>query len=542
MVSLPVRQLGQVGIVKDVNAFDLPPNGLSDGLNVRFYNGKISRAPVSRIVSETLTGSTPVFCYGVTPSSGFDYVLYANTDGRLFKVANGSEVEVTKAGATLAVDPRSYTACLAGTLVYVNRPHDVPYFLTPTAPTFALLPGWDSTWRCLSLRVFKGFLFAINVTKGINAFPNMVKWSDTIRGLVPPVSWDITDTTKLAGENQLAELSSPLVDGGPLGDNFILYSQDETWIVTMDGSSDIFDWRRLPFDNAGAINQNCWVEVAGKHYVFGFNDIYMHDGLTKTSLIDQRNRDAFFNELNVRKADKFFVAHDRSAREIMFCGVSGNARAGFPNPNGYCNFAAVYNYASGTWSFRDLPNVSSATLANVNTVWTYASVASTLTYANVGGSYYDQDNSFSRFPVFTSVADAANGLSVSKVHVLDYNDVGSVALARDEEAVRPAFAERVGIDLDEIGAELRGYKNARALMPQIKLFRGNVSLNVELGGHTNASSAVEWEPPQTFDPAADYKVDTREAGRYLAYRITMPTPNDFEVSGFDLDAIVTGKR
>jgi hypothetical protein len=98
------------------------------------------------------------------------------------------------------------------------------------------------------------------------------------------------------------------------------------------------------------------------------------------------------------------------------------------SPLGYNNYAAVYNYRYDTWSFRDLPNASFATTANANTVYTYANVPGTLTYANVGGSYLDQEDSFSRFAMFTLVQDVPNGVSVSKVDVLDLADWGKLAL------------------------------------------------------------------------------------------------------------------
>ena len=42
--------------------------------------------------------------------------------------------------------------------------------------------------------------------------------------------------------------------------------------------------------------------------------------------------------------------------------------------------------------------------------------------------------------------------------------------------------------------------------------------------------------------AADYKIDSRAAGRYLSYRVTVSDQKDFELSGFDLEVTATGKR
>ena len=44
------------------------------------------------------------------------------------------------------------------------------------------------------------------------------------------------------------------------------------------GGSEIFTFNKV-FDKTGLINTNV-VEVEGKHYCFGLDDIYVHDGTT----------------------------------------------------------------------------------------------------------------------------------------------------------------------------------------------------------------------------------------------------------------------
>ena len=96
----------------------------------------------------------------------------------------------------------------------------------------------------------------------------------------------------------------------------------------------------------------------------------------------------------------------------------------------------------------DLPNVSAGTSANVNTSTTYA--ASTGTYDNIGGSYYDQEDSFDRHTLMVGNSDTANSLTNARMYALDLADAGSVAFNVSTEATKPPFVERVGIDLDEI--------------------------------------------------------------------------------------------
>jgi len=48
----------------------------------------------------------------------------------------------------------------------------------------------------------------------------------------------------------------------------------------------------------------------------------------------------------------------------------------------------------------------------------------------------------------------------------------------------------------------------------------------------------------TFNIASDHKIDSRAAGRYLSYKMTLGATDykDFELSGFDIDVTQTGAR
>jgi hypothetical protein len=183
---IPTRELGAVGIIKDNSPTVIPPNAFSDGINVRFTEKKVSRAPLFRTFSSALTGPTPVWCYGLYNQGGYDSIIYANTDGRLFQFANGIETEVTEGGHVNNVDPRPYTGCSLSSCTYVNRPDAVPRYLLPAGVAFANIPAWNANWRAVALRSYKSFLIALNVTKaGVN-FPSLVKWSDVAANNVAP--------------------------------------------------------------------------------------------------------------------------------------------------------------------------------------------------------------------------------------------------------------------------------------------------------------------------------------------------------------------
>lgn len=545
MSIIPVRDLGTVGIIRDRDPTVLPPNAFSDGMNVRFGDNKVERAPIFRTFAGGLAYTT-AFCHGLYNQGGFDSVLIVTKDGYIHQYANGADTDISEPGHVSSPATVPYTACTLANCTYINRPDAVPRVLITGAANFVVLPNWVSTTRAASMRAFGSQLVALNLTKaGVN-FPDNVKVSDTAAYGAVPSTWDATDTTKLAVENTLSQARTPIVDGGPLGRDFMIYTRDEVWKMVSVGGQFLFEFYRLPFDNVGMINQNCWVEVDGKHYAWSDTDIYVHNGVSKASLMDQRNREAFFKELNVSRSNDFFAAHDKQHGEVLFCCVSGYPKAALPTPD-HCNYAAVYNYRNDTWSFRDLPNVTSATTANANTVYTYANVPGSLTYDNVGGSYYDQEDSFSRFCLFTVTANSALGLGTQdRVDVLDFADKGKLALPIDSSspANPKAWMEQDRHHFDEAGTDIRPHKLVRSIAPLGSSIDNGTYLVVRLAGSNGdtpgtlepSGSALQWHP------LTDGKLDKRVEGRFVTLYFEMTETHDFSLAGYDLDVIVTGRR
>jgi hypothetical protein len=54
MPKIPIRNLGQYGVVPDINPYNLPLNAFSAALNVRFDEGKVRRSPIFRNVKDIL--------------------------------------------------------------------------------------------------------------------------------------------------------------------------------------------------------------------------------------------------------------------------------------------------------------------------------------------------------------------------------------------------------------------------------------------------------------------------------------------------------
>ena len=573
MANLPVRNLGGVGVVTDVNPYDLPNNAFSDARNVLFDDGRISRAPVFKQLFPTPTSPLTFASIATNfntetntfespqgaPTSDIRFVAsYSDpTEGEVALIADKTGIVRTYPGGVL-----QFATPVSGTLVtneepwahsqvagisFLSRAGMIPYgrkIDTDTEYKYLSTPAgsdWSANDTCAVIRSYLDYAIALNVTKNTTEYPTMVKWSGPI-GIgttVGGVIWDPADTTSSAGENILGELRNPILDGLALGSQFIIYSENQVYLMEYTGSSLVFNFRRL-FATGGIINTNCVAEVEGKHYVFGSDDIYIHDGISRKSIADGRIRKKIFKNILRNNFKKCFVLHDSATSLIYFCYKSQESNLGFNNTQ-FCNKAAVYNYKNDTWTFMDLPNIVGG-----------SEITFDLTdqgYPAVGQSYQEYNTSYNSFnadtakiPAMVGVTDTANGLTESRTYAADLPTLGKISVSPESETVKEAYVERIGIDLDDSGLPLRSYKTILSFTPQAEFDASEGDLTLKIGATDRASDPVVWYTEYDFRPDEVERIDTRASGKYLAYRLSMNEIEDFKFSGFDAEVVSTSKR
>jgi len=569
MANVPLRNLGEIGVVTDANPYTLPSNAFSRGQNVIFDENRVQRAPLFKQLfpairstlsyasstgsfdsqtgtydaAEGTSSSSSRFVGSYSDPSFGETVLVCDNDGVVRTYPNGN-LTYNYSGTSVTNDEAWTHAQVAG-LSFLARKGMRPYARNiKTDSSYSFMGGdWVSTHSAAVIRGYLDYVICLNVTKGAVEYPTMVKWSNPVAysSAVADLRWDPANTSYIAGENILGELSSGIRDGCVLGSAFVIYSGTQVWLMEYTGSSFVFNFRKL-FDDGGVIGANCVVEVEGKHYVFGDNDIYIHDGMSKRSLADGRVRSYVFNSLNRNKKDLCFALHDSASDLIYFCYNTLADEVKWPRTQ-FCNQAAVYNYRTDTWSFMDLPNIVGGAEASVD--------LSNNTYQGLTGSYEVFNSSFVSFEgikpkvtIALGITDAAVGLTESRVYAVDLPSVGVVNLPVSLETVVPSLVERIGIDLDDPGAglPLRSYKNITSIVPQSSFDAGSGVFKWEVGASDLPNSAVVYRTTTTFDPAVDYKIDTRVSRRYLAYKITSESLENFKISGFDSEITSLSKR
>jgi hypothetical protein len=536
-MALPkLRDLDKFGVVADVDPFDLPLGAWSMALNVRFEDGRVNSAPVWRNVSN-LANASPRH---VTVNNTADAIVTIYTgylDGTVKTWTSSGETDVSPAGYTPTTAEAAWSSATLAQVVYVNREDRVPWALRPADTSFSAVTGWNSTWRTKIIRAYNSALVALNVTKGATRYPTMVKTSDLVTdpGVEPP-SWDNTITTNNATENILTEMNGEIVEAQPLGNSLILYSNSETWLMTADGSAEVYSYRALPF-NAGAINSNCVVQVNNRHYVFGADDLWVHDGLTMQSIADGRVRKWVFKNMNAKQASRFFTNYNPAHNTISFHFVSGDAFVKF-NSLG-CNRAAVYHLTSKTWVFDDCPLVFASAYAKVSLqTLTWANVTST--WGTVGGSWSDLGDGFKRVMIY--VGETAGALT-ARMYARDlYGDGSVLSSSVDTVATQSSMLLRDGIDLDELDAELRGYKIVLGIYPQGRLDPSAQPMSFSFGVTDAPNVTPVFSDAQTYDALDNYKLDFTQAGRFLSMRMDYPDYKRMSLSGIDVDLDILGSR
>jgi hypothetical protein len=529
-MTFPVRELAKYGILTDPDPYDLPTQAWSLGVNVRFRNKNVSRAPVFRNV-HNLSSVAPRFVVGSSPTSGLDRVLVCYKSGRVFRYASTIETDYSVTGYVDADSEGQWSSVHLADVLYVNREDRVPWYLGAADLSFQALTAWDATWRTKLLRVCGGALVALNVTKGAFSYPTMVKTSSIPTAGAVPVSWDQTDPATLATENILAEMQSQIIDAQTFGNALCIYGLQETWLMRPVGAGDIFDYEKLPFQK-GAINANCSFEIDGKNFVFGPDDIWAHDGVSAISICDERTRGFIYDSINLSKANRCFVTYNAQLKELSFNYVSGDELVVFRDGEG-CNRAAVYSLVNNTWSFDDMPLVFSGARVNLDSSLTYATVMST--YETIGGSYLSLEDSLKKALVYVGETEGAYSLTGS-LYAFDLYGKGSLVSAQvDENATQGMYLERLGIDLDEVGADLRGQKLCNSIYPQARLGDGAAPLEFTVGAADYFNQAPTYAPVQTYDGDALYKLDFGISGRWLSMKINFPDFKEVTLTGFDFD-------
>lgn len=520
MALINVSNAGKVGVISDLSVHDLPLEAWSDCANIRFLDG----SALMFYGHGSVYGTPAVTPHHVLPLNvaGNRYWLYASLN-KIYAVSNatGSAVhtnltrQTSGADVDYAATENSWTSTLLGGIPILNAGNttDAPQqWNLSLASKFETLSNWPANTYCKSLRSYKNFLIALNVTKSGTSFPFMVKWSHPADPGSVPVTWDPADTTKDAGETDLSEGYDPIIDGLALRDSFMIYKENSCYRMDYTGGTFVFRFQKV-LGTSGALNRNCIVEVDGFHVVLSGSDVIVHDGQTATSVLDKQTRRTLFQDFDVENTHKAFVFKNPFVNEVFICYASiGNTTP---------NKAVVWNYKDRTVSFRDLPNLNHAAYGPVDN-------GLQLNWES-DAAPWDSDLTAWNGPDYTP--DTARVLLASndtKLFLLD----GSASF---DGVIPSAYLERVGLSFDAPEA----IKTVRRIRPRIVGNTGETVI-VKIG-----ASDDPYLPPtyttMTHTIGSTVSDDCFVSGRYIAIRFESGTAFTWKLDSYTLDLQTRGE-
>jgi len=511
---MPITRIvraGAGGVNKDIPAVELPAGNVaeftwSDAHNMRFLDGYGTQFYGYGVVYES-PSVTPYFVMplviGTTP-----YWIYAGEEDIYCVALSPSLTHTDLSGATYNGAVNAWTGGILGGIPILNNGTDDPQqWDTNVANNFADLSNWPAATTCKSMRVYKQFLVAMNVTVSGTNYPYMVKWSHPAVPGAVPISWDETDPDVDAGQTDLAEGSGIIIDGLALRDSFIIYREGSIWIMNYTGGPYVFSFRKM-LGTSGIMNRNCVVEFDGYHFVLTDNDMIVHDGNTATPILDKQVRRDVFREIDSDARNVCFVMKNPFFNEIWVCYPSVGHTS--------CDKAVVWNYRDRTVSLREVPNVYHGAYGQVDEAITEPWSDDTEVWSADTTKWNEGANVPGNIRTLFASAD-------DELYLID---------AGGEGRPTSSYLERTGLTFG--AAERRNL--IKGIRPRIAGSEG-ATIKIKVGG----SDSNPYAPP-TYSTAVDFTIgsDIREDmlvdHRYLAIKFeNNDSAEEWRLDSFDIE-------
>ena len=533
MALIPVNNVGEVGIVKDINPWELPPNVWSDGNNVRAEHGAITKSPGYAEVMATCP-IVPLYITNLNTAADNYWIVAGTAAIHVYKDSNDTWYNITRSsGAYNATAEENWTSTVLGGILVMANGYDDPQFwaLTNGEPStstlMADLTNWPADTECYSMRSFRSFLVALNINDSSGAsdvgYPRLVKWSTEAATQTVPSSWDETSATVDAGEYELADTRGAILDGLPLRDTFMIYKDDSIYSMTYVGTPFIFAFRQLS-PSVGALTKNCVAEFDGGHFFFGNGDIYINDGQKVTSILPHKIRDYVFDFIDGDQYKKSFVVADYGNTEMWACFPTAE------NTSNQCNKAVVWNWTNKAFTLRDIPNLSHigyGSIADPNSFTTWAA-ATGITWSAALGAWSQTWSTVENVLVMA-------GLTDTKIY---RNASGN----QEDTTDMTSYIERTGMSMGAQGQEDRtSVKRIKAIWPRMEVSGAN-TVNVYVGTQMSTEEGVTWTSAYTFNPDSQSKVSCRASGKLYGVKFESTGDFDWRLDGYDIELDDAGRR
>jgi len=548
MAITRIIRAGAGGVNKDISPVELPVGDAaeftwSNAENMRFLDGYAAQFYGYGAVYES-PSITPYFLLPLVIETT-PYWVYAGAASIYGVALTGAGVTHTELSPTplvmlddLVMDddlvmassytgsPNSWTGGVLGGIPILNNGTDDPQqWSTDITSDFEDLSNWPAATTCKSMRVYKQFLVAMNVTVSGTNYPYMVKWSHPAVPGAVPTSWDHTDETVDAGQTDLAEGSGIIIDGLPLRDSFIIYREGSIWIMNYIGGPFVFSFKKM-LGTSGIMNRNCVVEFDGYHFVLTDNDMLVHDGNTAVPILDKQVRRDVFRDIDSDARNVCFVMKNPFFNEIW---------VGYPSVGKTsCDKAVVWNYRDKTVSLKALPDIYHGAYGQVDEATTDPWSDDTETWAedttrwneaaNVPGNIRSLMASANDELYMLDAGGEDTDSSSSFPYILPFTLGGSTGFS--------SYLERAGLIFG--AAERRTL--IKGIRPRITGTEGS-TIRISVGGtDDNAYATPTYDSTVEYVIGTDLRADMLVDRRYMAIKLENDaSAYEWQLDSFDIE-------
>lgn len=526
MPIIEINDLANYGVIRDTEAYMLPPEALTLGNNVRVRDGGLERIQGETQVFGT-PGVAPHFALPVANSAQTfwlytsltkGYVYDGNTHTNITRQSVGVDVNYT------ASHTREWNGTLLGGVPILNNGVDVPQFWSAAlnvATKLADLTNWDSNHRAKLFRSFQNHLIGFNVTKSGTAYPHMVKWSHATDPGSVPSSWDETDPTVDAGENDLADVNAGVImEALPLRGHMYIYKEASTHRMSYIGGSFIFDFDSF-LETSGILAPRCVAITPDgtRQVVAAQDDILVHNGNSAESILDKRFKRYLFNQIDTDNYLNCFTWVNPLTNEVGFA----YPESGQTNPNR----ALVWNYREGQFGALTERDVA---FRNVATGVIESAVGTT--WASITGTWSDQNTPWSILSRRKPVALHTDATKFAEM------DSGATILGTAITGTMQRVA--LGVEGRKRGGEWIVNFTNRKVLRRVWLKLEGGPVNVRIGFQERPDAAVSWSAVKTFDPTTQRYVDVIGSGVAVAIEISASV--FWRLVGYSIEGEISGEH
>lgn len=456
-----------------------------------------------------------------------------------------------------------------------------PYVWNDANNRFEVMNKFPNFLSFKTMRTFRNFLVGLNFhttddepdVEGFSSWSpgthqNALWWSHDIAGTSLQVGekekslWCDSDPNRNSGWNYLGGTGGPIVDGKSMRDSFIIYRERSVWQMTFVGGINIFNFKEL-FDDAGVLSINCVEEVEGQHFVVGQSDVYVHNGVSKKSIVDGVVRRAIFENISADHVDRVFTSVDYANKEFSV-NVPWHRPEGDPYA-GSCNIAFVYNWEEQTWSRRDIPDLLCSTYTILSIPdddsrwiaetefqpWTSAQD----TWLNTTSRYNAAD--------WGSAMGSMRSIKYDSGFVNDWveeQDWAEDAIWDETERSQDSYHIFTGIDeclyngedfeaiVEKKWMTMGDYTDSTFVSKIFPFVRGTAStgigaqVEVYMSGTNRITDDPSWKYIGLFDAAKMDKLSCRISGEFIHVKFVIPKSSRAEIRGYSLEWQKIGRR